>query len=399
MEIGLDILYCGCMNILLVTETYLPYITGVSISTDNIARFMLLRGHNVTLICPRPTVKREAIYPKGLKIVHIPSLPFSFYNNNATGIFPLTLFSIKKVFDSTKFDVVHIQEPGVVGISALILAKMHKIPIVGALHFIPEQIDRVLWGSFEKVLTPFINVLIRFVYNKYDEIMTPSHFFAGYLKNVGVTKPINVISNGVDTNLYKPQKPDLKTRSKYGLNKDDFAFLFLGRLDRDKNAETLVRAMPKTDSKVKLIIVGRGTESKFLHSLASKLKIESKIIWLDYVTDSEMLKLYSAVNAFCIMSPYEGQSIVTLQAVSSGLPVIAAKAGALPELISNNINGYLVGTYDHSTLAKKMNIIASSTKLQNKFGLESRKISLSHEKSVVLRKLERIYIMLKHVER
>jgi glycosyltransferase involved in cell wall biosynthesis len=114
------------------------------------------------------------------------------------------------------------------------------------------------------------------------------------------------------------------------------------------------------------------------------------------VTDAEMLKLYGAVDAFAIMSPYEGQSIVTLQAVACGLPVIAANAGALPELVYDNKNGYLVKTYDFKTLADRMNTLASSTDLRHKFGVVSRTISLKHERSKALAKLEDIYEELKN---
>jgi len=384
------------MDILLTTGTYLPYITGLSVSTDNIARFMLSRGHKVTLICPKPAVDRKAEYPKGLKIIRVPSLPFTFYNNNSYATFPSARKCVENEIRSNKFDVIHVQEPEIIGLNALNLARKYKIPTVGSLHFIPQQIDRVLWGHFEKILTPLFNVFVRIVYNKYDQIMTVSNFFANYLKSVGVKRPVNVISNGVDTNLYRPRELDLEIRTKYGFSKEDIVFFFLGRLDRDKNAETTVRAMPKTDKNVKLLIVGKGTESEFLLNLSKKLRVENKIVWIPYVTDAEMLKLYSAVNAFCIMSPYEGQSIVTLQAVAAGLPVIAADAGALPELVIDGLNGYLVKTYDYKSLSEKINLLASSEKNREKFGIESRKISLKHERSKALSKLESIYINLKN---
>lgn len=382
------------MNILLVTETYFPYITGVSVSTDNIARFMLRRGHNVTLVYPKPIVNKDFDLPKGLNIVYVPSLPFYLYNNNATGIFPLTICPIEKVVKNGHFDVMHIQEPGSVGLSALIVAKKYKIPTVGALHFIPEQIDRVLWGRLENVLTPFINFIIKPIYNNYDQIMTPSHFFAGYLRGIGVKTPVNVVSNGVDTNIYKPSTTDPKLRMKYGFTKSDVVFFFLGRLDKDKNPETLVKALPFTTKNVKLIIVGRGTETKYLHELAKTLKVDDKITWIDYVTNEEMINIYSSVDAFCIMSPYEGQSIVTLQAVSAGLAVIAARAGALPELVSDSKNGYLIDTYNFKELSEKMNLLAASPSQRRKFGHESRKISLEHDRNKALRSLEKIYIML-----
>lgn len=379
------------MNILLVTETYLPYITGVSVSTDSIARYMASKGHKVTLLCPKPLAKGDVEPVAGITIVHVPSVPFAMYNLNATAIFPSALSIVRQLLKETKFDVAHIQEPGSAGVAALIQAKKYRIPVVGALHFIPEQIDRVLWGKLENVLTPLINVYIKFIYNKYDEIMTPSYFFANYLKSIGVKRPINVISNGTDTEVFRPAKRNEVLRKRLGIKNSDFVYFFIGRLDKDKNVETLVRAMLFTDPGVKLLIVGRGTQKKFLHELTKKLNVQEKIIWVNYITNSEMADYYHAVDAFSIMSPYEGQSIVTLQAVATALPVVAARAGALPELCLDNENGFLVDTYDFRTLGEKMNRLMCNRDLVEKFGRESRRISLAHHKPRVLHKLEAIF--------
>jgi glycosyltransferase involved in cell wall biosynthesis len=370
------------MNILLVTETYLPYLTGVSISTDSIARTMISRGHKVTIINPKPVVKGTITPLKGLRIVNVPSIPFAIYNNNAIGLFPLAFPIISKVMKEARFDVVHIQEPGPTGVSALLLAKIHHIPIVGALHFFPEQVDRVIWGIFERVFTPFINIYIRLVYNHYDAIMTPSHFFEGFLKKLGIKKPISVISNGVDTSVFHP------TIHK---SSNTVTFLYLGRLDGDKNVATLVKAMTYTDKNVGLFILGKGKNINSLHKLAEKLNVEEKIKWKDYITDDEMIDTYRRVDVFVIMSPYEGQSIVTLQAVASGLPIIAADASALPEIVKNNENGFLVEPYDYKTLAKKMNLLAQNKSMRERFGQMSRNISLKHHKPTVLHELELLY--------
>jgi glycosyltransferase involved in cell wall biosynthesis len=361
---------------------------------------MVSQGHKVTIVCPKPIARGTVEPMKGLTIINVPSLPFTFYNLNAVTIFPLALPILEKLIRGVKFDVAHIQEAGVLGIAALIKVKKYHIPVIGALHFIPEQIDRVLWGKFENVLTPVINVYVKLIYNKYDEAMAPSNFFANYLKRVGVIRPINVISNGTDIRIFHPAGLNKTLRKRLGFSDQDFVFFFLGRIDKDKNVETLVRAMPFTDPEVKLLIVGKGTQDKFLHSLSKKLKVQNKIVWIDYITDSEMADFYHAVDAFSIMSPYEGQSIVTLQAVASGLPVIAARAGALPELCRNNENGFLVDTYDFRTLSERMNRLARHKELREKFGRESRKISLAHNKVDVLHKLELIFDKLgKHTSR
>lgn len=387
------------MNTLLVTETYFPWITGVSVSTDNIATFLASRGHSVTIICPHQRIKGHIPHTKGVRVVQVPSLPFSFYNSAASAIFPITLLILNKLLKETKFDVVHVQEPGILGVSALFIAKRHNIPVVGALHFIPEQIDRVLWGSVEPIFTPLLTKYIRFIYNKYDHVFTVSNYFKGVLKKAGVKKPIDIISNGVDVSEYAPGVKNKTVREHYSFSSRDIVFFYIGRLDRDKNVETLVRAMPYCNQNVKLLIVGRGTEIVFLRFLAKKLGVGSRVKWDSFVTDSEMNNLYKSLDVFTIMSPYEGQSIVTLQAIASGLPVIAANASALPEIVKDNENGFLVGSYDVRTLALKMNKLAKSKTLRARFGAKSRKMSLIHDRKIVLQKLTKIYIMLNNVER
>jgi len=377
------------VNILLVTETYLPYITGVSISTDSIARYMVSQGHKVTLICPKPIVKGTVEPLEGLTIIHTPSIRVAIYNNNAIAVFPFGMWKIERTMRKTKFDIVHIQEPFATGISALILAKIHHLPVVGSLHFIPEQ--TAVSKALKYILTPILRKSIKLIYNHYDSVMTVSNFFAGNLKKYGVIKPIVIVSNGTDVDKFHPGPTDLVLRSRIGIATNSVVFFYLGRLDGDKNVETLVRAMPFTDPDVKLLIVGKGQKKEILHKLAEDLKVTSKIVWVDYITNEEMTNYYHAADVFSIMSPFEGQSIVTLQAVASGLPIIAANAGALPELCIDGKNGFLVGTYDAKTLADRMNKLAGDKSLREKFGIESRKIALPHHKPTVLHKLEALY--------
>ncbi len=379
------------MKILLTTETYLPWITGVSVSTDNIAHFLAGRGHTVTIVCPKQLVKGVVQERKNIKVITVPSIPFTFYNRSATPIVPFAYFKIRNLMRSEKFDVVHIQEPGWTGILALILAKNYHVPVFGALHFIPEQIDRVLWGGAERILTPIINIYVRFIYDRYNAVMTPSHFFKNYLKFLGVKSPIEVISNGVDTEKFKPRSIDLSFRKKHNIPVSSILFFYIGRLDGDKNVGTLVKAMKYTNPDVHMLIIGKGKIAGYLHSLATKEKSNSKITWIDFISDEEMIDAYAASNVFAIVSPYEGQSIVALQAAAAGLPIIAADAGALPEIARDNENGFLVHTYDYKTLAGKMNKLAEDKNLREKFGRESRNISLLHTRSKVFLKLESEY--------
>lgn len=380
------------MNILLVTETYLPFISGVSTSTDSIARFMVSQGHKVVIVCPRPVLDKSLQPLEGLEIYYAPSVPDLFYRGKPWTIFPLAMPTLNKLMRQGKFGVVHIQEPGSMGLSALILAKIYKIPTVGALHFTPEQIGRMLPGRPEKLVKPFIQLYIKIIYNFYNAIMVPTATFSKFLKSVGVTRPVQIVSNGVDVKKFHPGANNLALREKHNIPVDSVVFFFLGRLDRDKNVVTLIKAMPYTDSQIRLLIIGSGKVEDYLHNLANDLKVNDKIIWIKHISDDQMPMYYQLADCFSIMSPYEVQSIVTLQAIASGLPVIAANMGALPELVKNNKNGFLVDVYDYNTLAKKMNTLAENPKMRQEFGEVSRTLSLSHHKPVVLRKLEKLYL-------
>lgn len=379
------------MNILFVTETYLPFIAGVSSSSDSIARYMVSRGHRVVLVNPRPMIDKKVEVPPNLELVYAPSVPDLFYKGKPLAIFPLTIPVIGKTIRQNKFDIIHIQEPGPLGVSALILSKIYKIPTVGMLHFTPEQAAGMLPGKPVFIVKPLVEAYIRFIYNKYNAIAVPTQTFVDFLRSIGVTKSIEVVSNGVDTVKFHQGPTNLKLRQKYGISESDVVFFFLGRLDGDKNAATLVKAMPFTDNNVRLVIAGSGKLKEELHKLADDLKVSGKITWVENITDEAMPDFYHLADVFSIVSPYEVQSIVTLQALSSGLPVICANRGALPELCHDGKNGYLVGAYDERTLAEKMNILAKDGPMRKKFGEESRKISLAHHKPDVLHKLEILY--------
>jgi len=140
-----------------------------------------------------------------------------------------------------------------------------------------------------------------------------------------------------------------------------------------------------------LVIVGNGTLKEGLHKLALDLEVPEKIIWVEHISDSEMPDFYHLADVFTIVSPFEVQSIVTLQALASGLPVICADRGALPELCHDGVNGYLVDAYNAKALAQKMNILTEDKAKRKTFGEESRRISLAHHKPDVLHKMELLY--------
>lgn len=378
------------MNILLVSEVYLPTVSGVASSTDSIARFLAKHGHKVYLVCPKPVIPYTPEAIPQVHLIYTPSLRDPFFVNKPMTIIPLGLGEIVQTIATHAIDVVHIQEPGALGIMTLIVAKLYRLPIVGAMHFSVEQFASFL--PWKTISMPLMKLYIRLIYPHYAAIMVPTATAKENLvKIIGQPERIYPISNGVDTSLYRPRSADVALlRKKYHIDPGVIVFLYVGRLDADKNIETILKALART-SGIHFILAGVGKQKKLLQLLAHQLVLSSRITWMDQLSTQSIVELYQLSDGFIIMSPIETQSIVALQAVACGLPVIAANAGALPELVHHDKNGYLVDAYDDRILAKKMTYLAARPDVRVRMGKESRSISLAHRKSKVLQTLETLY--------
>lgn len=379
------------MNILLVTETYVPTISGVASSTESIAKYMVSRGYTVTVVCPAPFIGGSTGAPlKGLTVVTTPSNKDPVFAGKPMTVFPMGLRTIWQTLHGQKFDIIHIQEPGSLGISTLLISKVMHIPTVGAQHTMPEQMA-TFFGPLYRFGLQFAKFWDLTIYKHYDAIMTPTETMADYLKSIGIRVPITAVSNGIETKKYFPAKPDVHLRTPYRLPKGKICIGYLGRIDKDKHLDITVRAMKYTDPGVHLVIAGFGKELTALVALAHELGVTDKVTFIGSLNEPQIIELYHRLQCFIIPSPVESQSIVTLQAAACGLPLIAADAGALPELVHDGVNGYLVKTDDVRAFAKKMNDLAKSETLRSTFGAASRKISLLHDKPLVLHKLENLY--------
>lgn len=374
------------MNILLVTETYLPFISGVSSSSDSIARFMVSKGHTVTVVSPKPVLPGVATPLQGLSFVTTPSVKDPIYKGKPMTIFPFGFPNIYRALRSRRFDVVHIQEPGSLGLSALCAAGLTGVPTVGALHFTPDQVARMVTGGRSNAFIRIIaECYIRVVYRMYTAIMVPTQTFVDYLHSLGVYTRVQVVSNGVNTDMYTPPQVPRK------ISKRQLRLLYIGRLDKDKNVLTLIEALQHTDPSVTLVIAGSGKDKQLLTDKAKALHVDQRITWMGTITEDRMIALYREVDCFVIMAEFEIQSIVTLQALASGLPVLGARAGALPELIHDGENGYTLEPHDAKGLGQKINNLLSHPDDRIRMGAASRIISLVHHKPSVLAHLEALY--------
>lgn len=383
------------MKILIATDMSPNFTSG---STQFLKRHALMlqkHGYDVAIICPSNTIHNQYFRSRdGLQIYGIRSVP-TIVQKRLRLSPPIAIKKcIEKIIKDFKPDVIHIQEHFFIPYIVIKIAKKLGIPIIGTNHFMPENVTlpfrlpRKIEALFKKLGWKHLNK----IYKKLDKVTTPTLTAADIFHRFGFKNPIQVISNGIDLKLFHPNQNGKFLYKKLKIPKKN-TILFVGRLDPEKNIEDIIKAMPliikKTDAQ--LIIAGRGSKEKSLKKLTKKLNLEKNIIFSGFISDEDLPKLYCIADAFVMPGTAELQSIVTMEAMASGLPIVAANAMALPELIHDKENGFLFEKKNIEELAEKIIKILSNKNLRIKMGKKSLKIIEKHDINKTFAAFEKIY--------
>jgi glycosyltransferase involved in cell wall biosynthesis len=164
--------------------------------------------------------------------------------------------------------------------------------------------------------------------------------------------------------------------------------LYTGRLDAEKDMGTWLRAAQRVLAQVDALFVagGEGTDRPRLETLARNLGIRAQVVFPGYYPIEHLPSLYQAADVYCITSAVELQSITTLEALASGLPVVAANACALPELVHDRVNGYLVSPGNDAEFAAGLVRILTQPPMARAMGVEGHKRAEIHALEAVAAK-------------
>ena len=209
----------------------------------------------------------------------------------------------------------------------------------------------------------------------------------------GLDVASTVISNGVDTERYHAGDDGVReVEARYNLPAGP-RILFVSRLARDKEIDVLIRGMKHLSGtqQAHLLLVGRGDEREALEDLRDELGLQECVHFLGYVPEEDLPAIYRASDLFSMMSIYEVQSIPTLQALATGLPVVAADAVALPEIVHDGINGFLVPPRNAEALATAWTSILRSPEMAAHMGRESLVIVREHAETYTFDQYESLY--------
>lgn len=328
------------LRVLIGGDTFGPDVNGAAKFAERLAAGLVERGHEVHIVAPDaedgPNVTRTEVHEDQPMTVHrlrswrwYPhpwlryALPWRIEQNAA------------RILDAVKPDVVHFQSHIVVGRGLARQAVKRGIRLIGTNHFMPENALQ---------FTPFIGVFrepaIRAAWKAAgrtfglaEAVTTPTRKAADYLERYTELTDVHPISCGLHIDHYTP---NLAPRT-------ENVVLFLGRIEAEKHIEELLRAVAKLDPEldVKVEVIGDGEQRPALEKLAAQLGIAHRVHFAGHAPESYLKQQLTRASVFAMPSRAELQSIATMEAMASGLPVIGANAMALPHLIHDGENGFL----------------------------------------------------------
>lgn len=376
-------------RILISTDTYPPDVNGAAYFTHRLATGLAARGNDVHVVCQSEAGPASADVVDGVVVHRLRSAPLLVHPTMRVTV-PTRL---DRLVADINPDVLHTQGHFVVGRAAIAAARRAGVPVVATNHFMPDNLfqfahipeklrikaGRLAWRDFSRV------------FNRADHITTPTPLAARLLSDQGFGREVEPVSCGIDLTRFHPRaEPKSWARRMFDLP-DRPTVLFVGRLDEEKRLDELVRALPlvlnETDAQVAL--VGKGNQRDDLERLARSIGVSDRVFFLGFVPDENMSQAFSAADVFAMPGVAELQSIATLEAMASGLPVVAADAMALPHLVDGN--GYLFQPGDVVGLARHLTAVLADDGLRARLGKASRELALTHDDQSSLARFERIY--------
>ena len=234
--------------------------------------------------------------------------------------------------------------------------------------------------TFGKIVSSAYNATLgTFLLAHADAIIATSKSYAMNSKNLKkYHQKVKIIPNGVDINVFHPERDSVKVREKYKLNQDKIV-LFVGRIDYYKGCNYLIRAFAdviKAIPQVHLLFVGAGPLIGELKILAESLNIASKVSFTGYVSDEDLPYYYAACDVFVLpsISFYEGFGLVQLEAMACGKPVITTTIPGVREADANEVASIHVLPKDEKALANAIIELLEDEDLAIKKGGNGRKL-------------------------
>ncbi|HOU15784.1 MAG TPA: glycosyltransferase family 1 protein [Anaerolineae bacterium] len=364
------------MRIAIFAETFLPKWDGIANTLCHFLEYLAGHGHMALMFAPEGAPEQYA----GTPIVGLPAFAFPFYPD--LRLVP-PLINVERRLADFRPDIVHIVNPAFLGLTGLHHARKLHVPVVASYHTdLPGYTQIYRLGWFRDSLWTYF----RWLHNQADLNLAPSNFTRLELEAHGFER-VSVWSRGVDTEQFHPRRRSGEWRARLTDGHPDAPLLlYVGRLAVEKRIEWL-RPVLDTLPHVRLAIVGDGPLRPTLEAQFAG----TPTVFTGHLRGDDLAAAYAAADLFTFPSANETFGNVVLEAMASGLPAIAPRAGGPVDLIIPATNGFLCAPADQAEWLAFIRLCVEDPALLKRMGLHARRFAESRSWDKVFDELLRDY--------
>ncbi len=314
------------MRIALFTETFLPKVDGIVTRLKHTVEHLQKQGDEVLIFSPEGGLKEY----KGAKINGIKGIPLPMYPELKLAIpNPSIGFSLRRF----KPDLVHVVNPAVLGLGGIFYAKKYDIPLVASYHtHLPQYLHHYNLGALEGLLWE----LLKLAHNQARLNLCTSTAMVNELESHGIER-VDLWQRGVDTDSFHPDLVSTQMRDRLSQGHPDAPLLlYVGRVSAEKEIDKIKPVLENIPN-ARLAIVGNGPAREELEALFA----DTNTHFVGYLHGQDLGSAYASADAFIFPSSTETLGLVLLEAMAAGCPVVAARRGGIPDIVTDGVNGYL----------------------------------------------------------
>lgn len=369
------------LRIAVVTETYPPEINGVAITLKRVVDGLRSRGHLVQLVRPRQASETPLtqladtgdVLLRGMAIPRYPHLQLGLPSRK----------QLEPLWMRKRPDLVHIATEGPLGWSALRVARKLRIPVTSDFRTnFHAYSSHYGMGWLSK---PIMAYLRRF-HNQTVTTMVPTRGLAGRLAATGFER-VEVVARGVDLGLFDPARRNPSLRALWGAGAETPVMLCVGRLAREKNLPLLIRAYAQVKlirPDVKLVLVGDGPARAELQAMAPDA------IFTGTLNREQLARHYASADIFGFPSQTETFGNVVLEAMASGLAVVAFDYAAAAENIRHGHTGMLSAMDEAESFVQHLLALAQDAALRRRIGAAARTTARNCDWNTIVEQIESV---------
>ena len=390
------------LRVVLFSESYLPYLSGVTVSVDALARGLGDAGHRVLVVAPRPVDGRA---PAGVS--RGPEPEYAWLPSYQLGgvappgyrmPWPLPWLAAPRV---TRFrpDVIHAHSPFVSGLGALHAARRSGVPLVFTHH--------TRFGDYRHYLGPLAAVGSRVVDGYLEHfwracaaIVAPSENLATEIRSrLGARRRplVRALPTGIDVAAIAAAEP-IDVRHEAGWPPETVVAVTLGRLALEKSVDVLVEAFALAAGRVpslRLVVIGSGPAEAAMRARAAQPDVAGRVAFTGLLPRSEAIARVKSCNLFVFASQTETQGLVLAEALAGGVPVVTLDGPAVGETVRDGIDGRVVPFARQSertaALADAMAALALDPRAAAEMGARARGAAERFDTSAAVARVAQLY--------